>query len=52
MFVPGATFFVGDSHYAQGDAEVADRPRGAAARHFRLTVLKAGSRQCRPKEAG
>jgi acetamidase/formamidase len=44
VFVPGAKFFVGDPHFAQGDGEVALTALEAPLRGtFRLTVLKAGS---------
>jgi acetamidase/formamidase len=46
VFVPGAKFFVGDPHFAQGDGEVALTALEAPLRGtFRLTVLKAGSRE-------
>ena len=46
VFVPGAKFFVGDPHYLQGDGEVALTALEAPLRGtFRLTVLKAGSKQ-------
>jgi len=46
VFVPGAKFFVGDPHYVQGDGEVALTALEAPLRGtFRLTVLKAGSKQ-------
>ena len=41
--VPGALFYTGDSHFAQGDGEVALTALEASARAtFKLTVLKAG----------
>lgn len=41
--VPGALFYTGDSHFAQGDGEVALTALEASARAtFRLTLLKAG----------
>ena len=44
VFVPGAKFFVGDPHYAQGDGEVALTALEAPLRAtFRLTLLKRGS---------
>ncbi|MGH3385733.1 MAG: acetamidase/formamidase family protein [Nocardioidaceae bacterium] len=43
--VPGAMFFSGDPHMAQGDGEVAlTAMEGALRPTFRLTVLKRGSR--------
>jgi acetamidase/formamidase len=46
VFVPGAQFFVGDPHYAQGDGEVSLTALEAPLRGtFRLTLLKAGSRK-------
>jgi acetamidase/formamidase len=52
VFVPGAKFFVGDSHYAQGHGEVALTALEAPLRGtFRLTTLKAGSREV-PAEGG
>lgn len=49
--VPGAMFFSGDPHMAQGDGEVAlTAMEGALRPTFRLTVLKRGSRQA-PKVA-
>ena len=44
VFVPGASFFVGDPHFAQGNGEVALTALEAPLRGtFRLTVLKKGS---------
>lgn len=44
VFVPGAKFFVGDPHYAQGDGEVALTALEAPLRGtFRLTLLRKGS---------
>ena len=41
--VPGALFYTGDSHFAQGDGEVALTALEASARAtFKLTLLKAG----------
>lgn len=41
--VPGALFYTGDSHFVQGDGEVALTALEASARPtFRLTVLKSG----------
>lgn len=52
VFVPGAKFFVGDSHYAQGHGEVALTALEAPLRGtFRLTVLRSGSREV-PAEGG
>jgi acetamidase/formamidase len=46
VFVPGAKFFVGDPHYAQGDGEVALTALEAPLRAtVRLTLLKAGSKR-------
>jgi acetamidase/formamidase len=46
VFVPGAKFFAGDPHYAQGDGEVALTAMEAPLRGtFRLTVLKRGSKR-------
>lgn len=45
VFVPGAKFFVGDPHYAQGDGEVALTALEAPLRGtYRLTVLERGSK--------
>ena len=44
VFVPGAKFYVGDPHFAQGDGEVALTALEAPLRGtFRLTVLRQGS---------
>jgi len=52
VFVTGAKFFVGDSHYAQGHGEVALTALEAPLRGtFRLTLLKEGSREV-PAEDG
>jgi acetamidase/formamidase len=46
VFVPGAKFYVGDPHFAQGDGEVALTAMEAPLRGtFRLSVLRAGSRK-------
>ncbi len=42
--VPGALFYTGDSHFVQGDGEVAlTALEGSARATFKITVLKAGS---------
>lgn len=49
--VSGALFYTGDSHFAQGDGEVALTALEASARAtFRLTVLKAGKDKIPGKE--
>lgn len=41
--VPGALFYTGDSHFVQGDGEVAlTALEGSARATFKITVLKAG----------
>ena len=43
ILVPGALFYAGDSHFVQGDGEVAlTALEGSARATFRLTVLKSG----------
>ncbi len=43
VLVPGALFYTGDSHFAQGDGEVALTALEASARAtFKLTLLKSG----------
>lgn len=49
--VPGALFYTGDSHFAQGDGEVALTALEASARAtFKFTLLKAGSNRIPGKE--
>jgi len=43
VFVPGALFYTGDSHFVQGDGEVAlTALEGSARATFRITLLKSG----------
>ncbi|MHB0775155.1 acetamidase/formamidase family protein [Halomonas sp. WWR20] len=49
--VPGALFYTGDSHFSQGDGEVAlTALEGSARATFRLSLLKSGQDQIPGKE--
>ncbi len=49
--VPGALFYTGDSHFVQGDGEVAlTALEGSARATFRLTLLKSGAKDIPGKE--
>ncbi|WP_028942544.1 acetamidase/formamidase family protein [Pseudomonas vranovensis] len=46
VMVPGALFYTGDSHFVQGDGEVAlTALEGSSRATFRLTLLKSGAKQ-------